>query len=71
MGIGISIFLIAVGLIIALAVDVSVAGIDLQLIGWILAIVGLIGLVMTAFVWGPRNKRAAGRDEVVEERHIH
>ena len=71
MGIGISIFLIAVGLIIALAVDVSVAGIDLQLIGWILAIVGLIGLVMTAFVWGPRNRRAAHRDEVVEERHIH
>jgi predicted MFS family arabinose efflux permease len=45
MRIGSSIGLIAVGLILALAVNVDLGGIDLQLIGWILTIVGVIGLV--------------------------
>lgn len=71
MGIGISIFLIAVGLILALAVDISLAGLDIQFVGWILAAVGVVGLVMTTLVWGPRNRAPARRDEVVEERHVH
>lgn len=66
MGIGASVFLLAVGLILGLAVDVDVSGINLQVVGWILVAVGAIGLVMTAFVWGPRNRR----DDVVEERHV-
>ena len=72
MGIGVSIFLIALGLILALAVDVDVAGLDIQYVGWILAVVGLLGLIMTALVWGPR-RRDAGRETtgVVEERRIH
>jgi hypothetical protein len=45
MRIGTSIGLLALGLILALAVDVELGGIDLQLVGWILAIVGVIGLV--------------------------
>ena len=44
MGIGASIFLIALGLILALAVDVNLSGIDLQLVGWILAVV--LGLLL-------------------------
>lgn len=58
--------MLAVGLILGLAVDVDVSGINLQVVGWILVAVGAIGLVMTAFVWGPRNRR----DDVVEERHV-
>lgn len=45
MSFGGSIFLIAVGLVLALAVNVSVSGIDLQLVGWILAGVGVLGLL--------------------------
>jgi len=41
----IAIGLIAIGLILALAVQVEVGGLDLQLIGWILAVVGVVGLV--------------------------
>ncbi|HEX7189559.1 MAG TPA: DUF6458 family protein [Actinomycetes bacterium] len=67
MGIGASIFLIAVGLILALAVDAELAGVDVQLIGWILAVAGLIGLIMTAVIWGPRRRAA---DEVVEQRRV-
>jgi hypothetical protein len=45
MRIGSSIGLIAIGLILALAVRVDIWGIDLELVGWILAVVGVIGLV--------------------------
>ncbi|MDQ3901096.1 MAG: DUF6458 family protein [Actinomycetota bacterium] len=45
MSFGGSIFLIAVGLVLALAVNVGVSGIDLQLVGWILAGVGALGLL--------------------------
>jgi Na+/melibiose symporter-like transporter len=47
MRIGSSIGLIAVGLILALAVNLDVAGVDLRLVGWILAVVGVIGLVVS------------------------
>jgi predicted MFS family arabinose efflux permease len=45
MRIGSSIGMIAVGLILALAVRIDLGGIDLQLVGWILAFVGVVGLV--------------------------
>lgn len=45
MRIGSSIALIALGLVLALAVNVDVQGIDLNLVGWILAIVGVVGLI--------------------------
>nr|MDQ3758238.1 DUF6458 family protein [Actinomycetota bacterium] len=44
MGIGVSVFLIAVGAILAFAVEVSTEGFDLDTIGVILMIVGAIGL---------------------------
>ena len=46
MTIGGSLFLIAVGAILAFAVTASVAGVDLQTVGWILMVVGVIGLVL-------------------------
>lgn len=67
MGIGVSIFLIAVGAILAFALNVDVSGVDLSVVGYILMIVGLIGLIMTAFIWGPRNRRS----DVVEERRVY
>ena len=46
MGIGISVFLLAVGAILAFAVDVVVSGVDLDAVGVILMIVGVIGLII-------------------------
>jgi hypothetical protein len=46
MTIGGSLFLIAVGAILAFAVTAQVAGIDLNTVGWILMIVGVIGLIL-------------------------
>ena len=45
MGIGVSVFLLAVGAILAFAVDLTVSGLDLATVGVILMIVGAIGLV--------------------------
>ena len=58
MGLGGSIALIAVGLILAFAVDISIAGLDLYLIGLILTGVGILGLVLWFLVWAPRRRRA-------------
>jgi len=51
MGYGLGAFLLAVGLILALAVNASVSGIDLQMVGWILAIVGAVVIALTAITW--------------------
>ena len=65
MGIGVSIFLVAVGLILALAVDVDLSGIDVQTIGWILALVGIGGLVLTLALSSRRGRRIGVREEAV------
>ena len=51
MGIGVSIFLLAIGAILAFAVDVSTQGFDLNAVGVILMIVGAIGLATSFLFW--------------------
>ena len=51
MGFGVSIFLIAAGLILALAVHASTSGFDINTIGWILTVVGIVGLVLSMIFW--------------------
>jgi hypothetical protein len=46
MGLGVSILLIAAGAILAFAVNTQVSGVDIQTIGWILLIVGIVGAVL-------------------------
>jgi hypothetical protein len=73
MGIGVSIFLIAVGAILAFAVNVSSSGIDLNAIGVILMVVGVVGLAVTMLIL---NGGAGGwyggtrRRTVVEDAYI-
>ena len=55
MSIGASLFLIAAGAILAFAVTAEVSGIDLSTVGWILMIVGGIGLVLSLVLWGMRG----------------
>lgn len=57
MGIGFSIFLLAVGAILAFAVNATVAGLDISIVGWILMATGVIGLVLTMVVLTPRRRR--------------
>lgn len=51
MGIGASLFLIAVGAILAWAVDFQISGLELDTIGVILLVVGVIGLVLSMLFW--------------------
>jgi len=51
MGLGVSLLLIAAGAILAFAVNAEVSGVDVQAIGWILLIVGIVGAVLSMFFW--------------------
>ena len=51
MGIGVSIFLIAVGAILTWAVNATVSGLEIQTIGVILMVVGGLGLVLSMLFW--------------------
>ena len=51
MGISLSILLIAVGAVLAWAVSAEVAGVDIQVAGLIMVVVGAIGLVASLVFW--------------------
>ena len=68
MGIGTSIFLIAVGAILRYAITTNVEGVDLDVVGLILMIVGAVGLVLSFLwltIWSDRR-----RGTVVAERDV-
>ena len=71
MGLGTSLFLIAVGAILKFAVTDSISGVDLTAIGVILMIVGAIGLLISLFyatLWAERRRDAAVvREPVVRD----
>ena len=48
MGYGLGIFLLALGLILALAVQDTISNVDLTLVGWIIALAGVLVIVLTA-----------------------
>jgi hypothetical protein len=80
MGIGASIFMLAIGAIIAFAFHVRVGWLDLNVVGWVLMVAGAIGLVLTLTVFNKSRRtitRTANPDpyaappageRVVEER---
>lgn len=57
MGIGFSMFLVALGAILTFALDFKVVGVDIQVIGWILIASGAAGLVLTMVVADPLRHR--------------
>lgn len=68
MGIGVSIFFLAVGAILAFAVEATAGGINLDTVGVILMIVGGIGLLFSLLFWssfapfGRRDERTVTRE---------
>jgi hypothetical protein len=51
MGLGVSILLIAAGAILAWAVNADVSGVNIQTVGWILLVVGIVGAVLSMIFW--------------------
>jgi hypothetical protein len=66
MGLGVSLFLIAVGAILAFAVEVVVDGVDLDAVGWILMVVGAVGLVLSLIFWSSWGGVNTRRETYVE-----
>lgn len=58
MGYGLGIFLLALGLILALAVRDAIEAIDVTMVGWILALAGVLVLALTAFQVNTRRRSA-------------
>ena len=65
MGLGVGIFLSAVGAVLAFAVHVASSGIDLHTVGYILMAVGGLGDVLSLIFWsswgGPGYVRRDGK----------
>ncbi len=59
MGIGVSIFFLALGAILTFAVDWKVSGLDIHAVGWVLMAAGAVGLVLFFFFWNRRRVRVA------------
>jgi Domain of unknown function (DUF6458) len=55
MGIGASIFMLAVGAIITFAFNIRVGWLDLDAVGWILMAAGAVGLIVTLTMLGRRR----------------
>jgi hypothetical protein len=70
MGIGTSLFLIAVGAILYFAVDASISGLEITTIGIILMVVGVIGLLISLFMIASARRAPAERT-VVRDRDVY
>jgi len=71
MGIGVSIFLIALGAVLAFAVNISTSGLDLNTIGVILMIVGVIGLATSLLILNGAGGWYGGRrTTTVEDSYV-
>ncbi len=68
MGIGVSVFLLALGAILAFAVDAQVSGLDINTIGVILMVCGALGLLMTMLLL--TRDRVGTTGVVTEERVV-
>jgi Domain of unknown function (DUF6458) len=51
MGLGVGLILAAVGAVLAFAVNSGVSGVNIHAIGWILLIVGLVGILLSLVFW--------------------
>jgi hypothetical protein len=67
MSIGASLFMIAVGAILRYAVSDSIEGVDLPVIGLILMIVGVVGLLISLFMYANATRRG---DVVERDRYV-
>ena len=70
MGIGVSVFLLAVGAILAFAVSATAEGVNLDTVGVILMIVGGIGLLFSLLFWSSFSPYRREERVVTREREV-
>jgi sulfite exporter TauE/SafE len=77
MGLGTSLFMIALGAILRFAVNVTTQGFNIHAVGVILMVLGLVGLLLSALwmtMWADQRRGVATverRDAVVVRDHDH
>lgn len=71
MGIGVSIFLLALGAILAFAVNASVSGLDINTIGVILMVCGALGLLLTMLLLNRDRTGVVTQERVVRDRDVY
>jgi len=64
MGIGASVFMLAIGAIITFAFNVRVGWLDLDVVGWVLMAAGAFGLVLTLMMMNRRRTTVASSTTV-------
>jgi hypothetical protein len=70
MGIGTSLFLIAVGAILYFAVNADVSGLEISTVGLILMIIGVVGLLISLFFLSQARRGPVDRT-VVRDRDVY
>jgi len=71
MGIAVSLIIAAAGLVLALAVHPASPGsIDVNTVGWILFLVGLIGFIIDLLLWSSWGPGYMRRDATYVERRV-
>jgi TRAP-type C4-dicarboxylate transport system permease small subunit len=70
MGIGTSLFLIAVGAILYFAVNADVSGLEISTVGLILMIIGVLGLLISLFFLSQARRGPVDRT-VVRDRDVY
>jgi hypothetical protein len=72
-GIGTSIFLIALGAILYFAVNVDISGLEVATIGLILMIVGILGLIISLYLMTAASRRTVATTDrpIARERDIY
>jgi hypothetical protein len=71
MGIGTSLFLIAVGAILYFAVNADISGLEISTIGIILMVIGVIGLLISLFFLSSWRRGPADRTVVRDRRDVY
>ena len=71
MGIGASIILFAAGAILTWAVEVRSEGVNWDMVGVILMIVGAVAFVLSLMFWSPWAGRGTERDAHAHDPHGH
>jgi Domain of unknown function (DUF6458) len=69
-GIGTSLFLIAVGAILYFAVSASISGLSIATVGLILMIVGVIGLLISLFLLSSWRRGPTDRTVVRDREYL-
>jgi hypothetical protein len=70
MGISVSLILVAVGAVLTWAVKTEVSGVDINAVGVILMVVGIVGLLLSLVFWSSWGGFQSRRETVIHDDRV-